>query len=503
MGEIFSTNSKSYMIRSNFEITRVQSCSHKSRRRHHSTRRFISKKNIFVSALLFQTNSSHGMKASFAQNIHEDILYEFFRHTLPSTIVLGGILTTSPLNVSSVCHSWRTVALERTNLWASISISLGENEKGILDAGPRAESILKYVEMWLRRSRSSPLQIELETRTPRTLADPEMEKVFEVIISEAQRWGDISLRNVHHHDQELAVKIDSVHLTSLSLYGHPFSKHPLILNLISSPRIRNLQLANRVIMKIPDHIRPQISHLAHLGISAAPMQCLDDIVTLLGSSSNLDSLSLTFQHALVPPSRPEIAARVFARLSELRLTFFESCNTPFAFFISWLTCPALKSLSVSNYRRVEAEHAWDGLEEIDRFLQRSHAPISDLRIRYDELPSSLFSEAQRQRIQAAFVQIIRRLEHLEVLELDFVLVCNELIEALNVIRGDACCPALKSFSLFTSGVALEQRTVWDMVESRRSSGCPLKDIFLDVPSFTSDFEKEINELTYISSNTSQ
>ncbi len=123
---------------------------------------------------------------------------------------------------------------------------LGEDKQGALtDDMSGIGSVMKYVQMWLQRSSSSPLDIVLETSTPRTLADAEMEEAFKAIISEGHRWRNVSLKNVHRRDLVgQPISIASEYLASLSFSGHPFFNRPFLLDFTSSPHLHSLEVAN-------------------------------------------------------------------------------------------------------------------------------------------------------------------------------------------------------------------------------------------------------------------
>jgi len=107
------------------------------------------------------------MTSSLAQTLVlvPELLSKIFFECLPS-ILSPPVLSIAPLNMSLVCRSWRTLALVRPDLWATIQLSKADLDHWF-DAYPNRHLPLyrllsRMWSFWKDRSRNAPLDMLLE-----------------------------------------------------------------------------------------------------------------------------------------------------------------------------------------------------------------------------------------------------------------------------------------------------------------------------------------------------
>ncbi|KAJ7178146.1 hypothetical protein C8R46DRAFT_1075963 [Mycena filopes] len=86
-----------------------------------------------------------------------EIVSEIFVHFLPvypeTPPIIGRL---SPTVLAQICQKWRAIAFGTPNLWRGISLSIAN--------GKRIDQKLRLLELWLRRSGSCPLSINMDLR---------------------------------------------------------------------------------------------------------------------------------------------------------------------------------------------------------------------------------------------------------------------------------------------------------------------------------------------------
>ncbi|KIK51210.1 hypothetical protein GYMLUDRAFT_116114, partial [Collybiopsis luxurians FD-317 M1] len=95
-----------------------------------------------------------------------------------------------PLTISHTCSRWRRVSLSTSALWTSVKLSL-----------PNSPEQLDYLQAWLVRSKSHPLNMLLDFRDEEWNWDEDdhlfirdwADKIFSAILPHAKRWRHIEL----------------------------------------------------------------------------------------------------------------------------------------------------------------------------------------------------------------------------------------------------------------------------------------------------------------------
>ena len=92
-----------------------------------------------------------------------EILAEIFWNCLPGTDSQQMLKSAAPLLVSSICSSWRELALATPKLWISVGMVIGNPDRDPSATGTQV------VNTWLERSGTLPLNLYL-TQLPLSMS---------------------------------------------------------------------------------------------------------------------------------------------------------------------------------------------------------------------------------------------------------------------------------------------------------------------------------------------
>ena len=171
-----------------------------------------------------------------------EILAEIFWHCLPDMnpearkMPAQMFKKAAPLLVSSICSSWRELALATPELWATVGIIIRNP-----DMDPSATA--HVVNTWLERSGTLPLklylgQLSLLYDVPLSKTNPALAKsILSVFYSHSSRWQDVTLSLYETRSLSLP-RLDTPLLRSFRLSGpwqeafhFPFRKSSLLTEL--------------------------------------------------------------------------------------------------------------------------------------------------------------------------------------------------------------------------------------------------------------------------------
>ncbi|KAF9013737.1 hypothetical protein BDZ89DRAFT_458616 [Hymenopellis radicata] len=153
------------------------------------------------------------------------------------------------LTISSVCHHWRQIALEHPDLWSFIRVD--------------AKTQRELVRLYLQRSKSRPLDLEISTSEP---------SLFEPLLDACRRWKVVHLACEYVHIGELCI---FPMLTDLNIKAKRGSRLPSWSRPEQFPVLRKLRIDNsESISNFIDnaHLKidwPRVSHV--VGSPTSPM----------------------------------------------------------------------------------------------------------------------------------------------------------------------------------------------------------------------------------------
>jgi len=116
-----------------------------------------------------------------------EILAEIFISCLPDGELVKPHPTTAPLVLCGVCRRWTEVALAAPKLWSSLHIDF--------DLAGQSEKYLQFCQMWLARSRDTPLSLSLHAKRVSTVpsndAPVQIRPLLQTIARLSCRWRNI------------------------------------------------------------------------------------------------------------------------------------------------------------------------------------------------------------------------------------------------------------------------------------------------------------------------
>ncbi|KAJ7707236.1 hypothetical protein B0H16DRAFT_1438821 [Mycena metata] len=135
-----------------------------------------------------------------------EIVSEIFVHFLPVYPDVPPIIgRTSPNVLGQICRRWRDIALGTPALWRGISLSL-ENRK-------RVYQKLRLLQVWLRRSGSCLLSINMDLGFRRDSAD----RFLTSIAAHSARWEYLQLRSPGHTLPNISTPLPFLRMVYMSL----------------------------------------------------------------------------------------------------------------------------------------------------------------------------------------------------------------------------------------------------------------------------------------------
>ncbi|KAJ6524274.1 hypothetical protein DFH09DRAFT_1418826 [Mycena vulgaris] len=112
-----------------------------------------------------------------------EIVSEIFTHFLPAYPKYPPLVGIhSPSILGQICRKWREIAVSTPSLWCTIALAQFRNRR-------HAAIQLRLLEIWLRRSRVSPLSISLEYYEE----EDDILPIIDAIVSHSFRWEAIEL----------------------------------------------------------------------------------------------------------------------------------------------------------------------------------------------------------------------------------------------------------------------------------------------------------------------
>ncbi|KAJ6507427.1 hypothetical protein C8R47DRAFT_1209321 [Mycena vitilis] len=251
----------------------------------------------------------------------------------PSALVLD------PLTISHVCGHWRSVSLSIPMLWATLWIDR-----------PKAAH-LSMVQLWIQRSRTCPLSINLRQTDPKTcLSFPTSteheltDDIFLLLLPHLRRWQTIDF--VFKTDAQLSLAClpadELVALEHVSVHTDSWdttNAESLQSVLYSRPSIRSVHL-----MTASSQRDVPWKQLTHLEVDA---ECtVETCLGILSSCSALSGARITCSAQPDWAPTPLNNSELYLTLPSLVDLSIKASRIDLAPFLDRLTLPALRSLTL-------------------------------------------------------------------------------------------------------------------------------------------------------------
>ncbi|KAJ8095464.1 hypothetical protein PM082_023234 [Marasmius tenuissimus] len=249
--------------------------------------------------ILKQFVDLHRALLSPFRRLPADVWRSIFFRTLPENALGLCTYTTksSPLLLTTICRSWREIALTTPNLWTSIHIHIPINSSSTPDLGyiTRLRKRKEGLKAWLDRSGSLPITISLtaqiyfKDRVPVSQSEVEISEplraltteYIELLVQYSPRWRTVAFNNgVHLLNLTPLEKLTTSSLSSLESF-HSFSYFPY--------------LREQVTNTDGDHELSLSSPLKNLFTKACSLRKLEFLYDSI-SAARLSSLPVSWHH---------------------------------------------------------------------------------------------------------------------------------------------------------------------------------------------------------------
>ncbi|KAJ7156680.1 hypothetical protein C8R46DRAFT_1114839 [Mycena filopes] len=273
-----------------------------------------------------------------------EIICEIFTQLMPvypACPPLKGVL--SAANLTQICRTWRDIALATPALWRAVHMPIGANTR-----------FAHKLDMWLNKSRSSPLSLEIE-ESPRSL-----QRIFAFSSSQCARWEHLKLRIAYGH----LVTFGSLPLLSHLDVAFREARPSQHISFPAAPLLRSVVLNDRAARSL---ILPwaQLTSLTLLNLFP------DECVPVLQQTPNLTHCKLSLVGPMQSSSLwPDVT---LSRLESLTLDLF---TKPFriAGYLETLIAPALREL------QIEEQLLPNPIVSLASFITKSGCPLREMRV---------------------------------------------------------------------------------------------------------------------------
>ncbi|EJC98587.1 uncharacterized protein FOMMEDRAFT_170846 [Fomitiporia mediterranea MF3/22] len=294
------------------------------------------------------------------QHLPPEILMEIFYFCLPSeTFPEPPSMRALPLNVASVCRSWRRLALSLPKLWSRFKYSQDGCIRRVWD-----EYAYGTLGLWLERSRNRSLSLTLGNQYREWMKAKKCEKMikyekedselykemFRKVLDQQRRWRHIRI-DYDFNDPENVLEMEMSHMPVLeSLHVHlPVETTAVIINVSRSPRLRSLELSCAFTLTTGKGMLTNLERL-HLDygcryLRAAPLR-VDDILMVIRKAPNLKELSAVVCGGVRKDEAKAIKQINLEALRKLALSFPEGDCAAAKSLLDLFVLPSLRSLRI-------------------------------------------------------------------------------------------------------------------------------------------------------------
>ncbi|KAJ7656022.1 hypothetical protein DFH06DRAFT_1199968 [Mycena polygramma] len=378
---------------------------------------------------------------------------------------------TGPI-LSRVCSQWRAVACDHALLWTSFSFPI------------LAKNSAQLVELYLQRSKSAPLTVEIDARShiearstgedAITLLAAHSQRLFELRIF-ADQWLGGGEGDVVVHISIPSLQPLRGHLSSLEVLQLPL--WPGLSNEFASvPRLHTLRICSSNAGSIDHGLHFDRSLIRRLSLYDGD----GDVLAAYPNVTDFTCLETTQYHRHTPLTSPPVSPPVCRRVNAWKIQFEKHVGDgghPLGAYDDWGISNVFRRFTLPGLRSLDAQFRGES-SELTTFLQRSRCNLTKLVLRDTNL-----------RILALLqiLELTPDLESLTVLGGHTTMITDRLFNYLGVNPDRPCNLATLSSLTVTGTFAFQTAALVEMLESRAdglldSDGIPrLNDVFLSFP----------------------
>ncbi|TFK36661.1 hypothetical protein BDQ12DRAFT_713938 [Crucibulum laeve] len=359
---------------------------------------------------------AHKAVLSPIRKIPTEVLAEVFVHCITNERFISPSLTSPPLLLTSICSTWRNIALTTPGLWASILVDV---------SGHCYSPPISVVKTWVERSGSSPLTFRITENggsipTERGTQSP-LSAVLDIFIPHHSRWRNIHLIYKDYFTVQTGFMtlpedasfpcLESVYLER-GYWMEQRDVDRITTMILSAPRLRNVSWISQ---KPYSSLVFPWTQLVHFNLGhIIPMR---EGLHILSSCPHLKSLELILILPVGPPPPPNrnettVGSVTHYNLERLVLHTAGSLGKLF----DKLTLPHLKHLSLDAINGIfptpppqQYDMSWPQAEFIS-FHERSECAIELLSLTEIEIASGDLCETLR-RIPSSLQELSLCNEH--------------------------------------------------------------------------------------------
>ena len=282
----------------------------------------------------------------------------------------------SPFILGSVCKGWRQLALSTPQLWSTISFTLTKPRKWT-----RNEAFLQFINDWLQRSRSLPLDLWVYDYrgNGRPLSQAQYLPIIDALNQHSGRWRTLhlSLRTPSFFHLFCGASPPS-NLRSLQLIAWRGSDFSTTFRMHSRPSPTHLTIDTFFMLDL-DIMWDSLKHLT----LRAWTTNFDKCIGIMQQAPQLESYSLsTYSGTVISPLSKPIVRHMYLR----KLKLFNCSDCSLRFLTEFLNLMELPSLEEYYYQSQEGDILADSVISL---LNRSGSHLKVLHLELGEKASAM------------------------------------------------------------------------------------------------------------------
>ncbi|KAJ8088370.1 hypothetical protein PM082_022443 [Marasmius tenuissimus] len=290
-----------------------------------------------------------------------------------------------PSLLSTVCHSWRGIALSTPSLWSTVFFVLTPYRYPG-EAG--ADRLRRRTEMFMNRARTHPLTITFWSMGSFNAGDLlaiGISRASEILFARSSQWISVSFYLSDPLLELPALRTLRGNFPNLRSIATPARALSAILSSGSCPALRNIEIFDQIEGRLLDNIPwQQVGDLALYGFSK---ESTHSPLDLLASCPELKSLDLRYEkdHTRSITNGRFARYSVNSKIESLTLKLTpdsDDAEATWVMFLDQVTLPRLSSLTLYDLHSVEE------IEDPSSLLQcitRSACSITSLTLAFDLL----------------------------------------------------------------------------------------------------------------------